>query len=786
MGQVVKVTIDGRPVEVPEGTLIVEAAKRVGVDIPVFCYHPRMKPYGACRQCLTEVERMPKLQIACATPVAEGMVIHTNTDRVLTARKAMLEFTLINHPLDCPICDKGGECDLQDLTFAHAAKLSRFREQKIHREKAVPLGPLVMLDQERCILCQRCIRFQDEVAGDPVLVLKNRGSHEVVDTVEGRVFDDRFSGNTIEMCPVGALTSRPYRFVARPWDLKVAASVCQHCPVGCNTRVSVRAGDVLRLLSRDNDAVDRGWLCDRGRFGYGFVRADERIVAPEADGQRVSWARALEAVDAALRGRGADAAVLGGASLTLEGQYLAARYARDVIGTPHVDHRLGGQRVLAPSSPGVIRDVDDADVVVLMETDPWEAFPVAGLRLRKAAVDRGVPVFSLNATPRGIPVPTLVPLGYRPGGLARVVMALVASLRHEAVEPWLEGTGIDAPALEPLARRLSEPGKALVFWDGRDASAGAIDALVAARGSAVTRVIVPGDEAASRGADVMGLRPDLDTGYRPVERAGMDARGILEAAADGRIDTLLVLGADLFHEFPDPELVERALARCDRVVALSVMRHETARRAHLLLPLAPWLESDGAVMNMEGRVQVIQAATDPADEAVADWAVLARMLGIEVHRARDVRRRIAQAIAELSGDLGGEGRVVGLVPPPAPAAEIAPMPPRPQGGLELLTGRLLEARGIGPEPYLAAVASTLEVRMHPADMAQRGLADGQPVELVAGERRLEATVRPGVGLAEGCAWVGDGARGRRLGSGFGPGVRVEVSALEVLAAGGAR
>src|SRR5207342_637340 len=298
-GKEITLIIDGREVSATEGEMLHDAAKRGDVEIPVFCYEPKLgEPVGACRMCLVEVEGIPKLQTSCSTAVKDGMVVHTQTDRVHHAQNAIVEFLLINHPLDCPVCDKGGECPLQDISFGWGGGRSRFIEPKRHFQKPLALSPLVAIDRERCILCYRCVRFSQEIAEDYQLVLEERGAHSYVSTFDGHPYVAPFSGNIIELCPVGALTSQPYRFRARPWDIEGAGSVCTLCPAQCNVHFTVRDERVLRVLGRDNAEVDDGWLCDKGRFGYQAVHVDERITTPMIrDGgelRPVSWERALD------------------------------------------------------------------------------------------------------------------------------------------------------------------------------------------------------------------------------------------------------------------------------------------------------------------------------------------------------------------------------------------------------------------------------------------------------------------------------------------------------------
>ncbi|HEV2061607.1 MAG TPA: 2Fe-2S iron-sulfur cluster-binding protein, partial [Solirubrobacteraceae bacterium] len=342
-------SIDGREVRAPANMMLVDAAKRGDVEIPVFCYEPKLgQPVGACRMCLVEVEGIPKLQTACSTPVKDGMVVHTQTGRVRDAQAAVVEFLLVNHPLDCPVCDKGGECPLQDISFGWGGGRSRFIEPKRHFQKPLALSPLVTIDRERCILCYRCVRFSQEVAEDYQLILAERGAETYVATFDGHPYVAPFSGNITELCPVGALLPKPYRFRARPWDIENSGSICTLCPSQCNVNFTVRDERVLRVLARDNSEVDDGWLCDKGRFAFQAVHVDEWVTRPMVrDGgelRPVSWERALsEAASGLARAKGRVGAVAGGQTTNEEG-FLLQRLVRDALESPHVDSSPLGSR----------------------------------------------------------------------------------------------------------------------------------------------------------------------------------------------------------------------------------------------------------------------------------------------------------------------------------------------------------------------------------------------------------------------------------------------------------
>ena len=395
-------TIDGREVNATENAMLVDAAKLGDVEIPVFCYEPKLgQPVGACRMCLVEIEGIPKLQTGCSTPVKDGMVVHTQSERVKEAQNSVVEFLLINHPLDCPVCDKGGECPLQDITFGWGRGTSRFIEPKRHFVKPLELSPTIAIDRERCILCYRCVRFSQEISEDYQLVLQERGAHSYVSTFDGHPYVAPFSGNIVELCPVGALTSLPYRFRARPWDIEDAGSVCTLCPSQCNVHFTVRDDRVLRVLARQHDDVDDGWLCDAGRFAYPALGGDERITEPLIrDGgelRPVSWERALQEAAAGLSRAGSRTGAIAGGQTSNEEGFLLSRLLREGLRSPHLDSRGAGtlplelHRALSdPALQAKVSDLEFAHSVLVLDADPIEDMPILDLRLRKGVRRHGM------------------------------------------------------------------------------------------------------------------------------------------------------------------------------------------------------------------------------------------------------------------------------------------------------------------------------------------------------------------------------------------------------------
>jgi NADH-quinone oxidoreductase subunit G len=458
-------SIDGREVQAPENAMLVDAAKYGDVEIPVFCYEPKLgNPVGACRMCLVEVEGIPKLQAGCATPVKDGMVVFTQSEKVREAQNAVVEFLLINHPLDCPVCDKGGECPLQDISFGWGRGRSRFIEPKRHFVKPLSLSPLIAIDRERCILCYRCVRYSQEVAEDYQLVFQERGASTFVATFDGHPYVAPFSGNIIELCPVGALTSVPYRFRARPWDIEQAGTICTLCPAQCNVSFTVRDERVLRVLARQNENVDDGWLCDKGRFAYQAVHVDERITQPlvrdGGDLRPVEWERALEEAASGLaRAKGRVGAIVGGETSNEEG-FLLARLMREALDSQDIDSRPAGgpptalrTALAAPQLQAALPDVEWASTVLVLDCEPVDDMPILDLRLRKGVRRHKLKLAVATSRPSALDRNAAAAVRFAPGAGEALLVALDAAL--SGGEPTT-ASGVDAAAVRNLAKLLRD------------------------------------------------------------------------------------------------------------------------------------------------------------------------------------------------------------------------------------------------------------------------------------------------------------------------------------------
>jgi NADH-quinone oxidoreductase subunit G len=738
--EMVSLTIDDHQISVPKGTLVIRAAELMGVQIPRFCDHPLLEPVGACRQCLVEVEGQRKPMASCTITCTPEMVVRTQltSEAANKAQHGVMELLLINHPLDCPVCDKGGECPLQNQAMSNGQADTRFTDVKRTFPKPINLSSQVLLDRERCVLCARCTRFSNQIAGDPFIELLERGALQQVGIADAEPFDSYFSGNTVQICPVGALTGTAYRFRARPFDLVSSPSVCEHCASGCAQRTDHRRGKVLRRLAGDDPEVNEEWNCDKGRWAFAYATQGDRIATPlvrDPDGSQrpASWSEAVAVAVRGLTAAGGRTGVLVGGRATLEDAYAYAKFARIVLGTNDIDFRTHAPsdeeaQFLAAAVAGrpmasSYADIESAPAVVLVGFEPEEESPIVFLRLRKAFRKRGLKVCSI------------APFATR--GLAKMGGSLVAT-----------PPGGEAAALDALTGEL-EPGTLILVGERLAGSPGAYSAAARLAASTGARLGWVPRRAGDRGAVEAGAAPNLLPGGRPVADAAARAevaaawhtdslpdavgRGTLEilaAAGDGSLRALLVGGVDL-DDLPDPEGARAALDSAPFVISLELRHSAVTDRADVVFPIAPVVEKAGTFMNWEGRQRPFDAALPP--QATSDMRVLAALadeVGVDLGL-----RDAATARAELTllGSWGGT--------PPAPP-DVAPAESsRPAAGQAVLAGwrMLLDAGRLQDgEAHLAGTARPTVVRLSQATAAEIGTADGDLVTV--------STARGGIAL----------------------------------------
>jgi NADH-quinone oxidoreductase subunit G len=759
----VTLAIDGKEVTVPAGTLIIRAAEQLGIEVPRFCDHPLLKPAGACRQCYVRVEGQPKLATSCTMTVAPGMTVRTqNSDpEVADAQRANIEFLLLNHPLDCPICDRGGECPLQDQALAYGPGDTRFREAKRVFPKPIPMSPLVGLDRERCILCARCTRFCDEISGDRFLELFARGAGERVSIAAGEDFRSPFSGNTVQICPVGALTSTPYRFAARPFDLTYGDSVCPHCSAGCNMRVDVRRGEVVRHLARDEYEVNDAWLCDKGRYAYRFPDSPERITTPlirDHGLEPASFGEVLTKIAGWVDG--ARVGVLTGGRLMDEDYYALSKLTRTVFRTNDLDHRRGrgapaAEMVAARTPMGVTyRDVERAPVILVVGLDAEQEVPILHLRIRKAA-RRGAKVFVIHP---------------RTTRLRDVAEHQLCRPEHQTyvLERIHDGDDGSETFEGRVAAALREAGAAAVVIAGERLAEHPLAADVAlsvaqrfgARFAFVTR------RANARGALRAGLHPAMLPGGRrvvnDVERGeveavwgrvgtggpGRSARQILEACARREIEVLFLIGVDPLHDFPDARLARRALANVRFKVVQGLELGGLEPYADAFLPAAAWSEREGNVTDWEGRSQRMRPVRGPLGLSRPDWEIFAGLAeamgrGLGFDSLEDLREEAAGLLAPRAVPVRatawtGTGR------------------PQLLGDLTLFSypllvdeGRMLE----GATELKAALEDPAFAEVHPDDAEKRGVQEGARVRVKTEAGELVLPVRITRDVAAGSVFV---------------------------------
>lgn len=746
----VAVTVNGVPHVARKGQLVIEAAADAGVYIPRFCYHERMTPVGKCRMCLVEADggRGPAVTVSCMVPVAPDMKIDTESPTVKRMQEGVLELLLANHPLDCPVCDKGGECPLQDQTMSHGPGESRFVEEKRHKEKPIPISDLVLLDRERCILCDRCTRFADEVAGDPLIHFIHRGNNTEVNTFPDDPFSSYFSGNTVQICPVGALTASPYRFKARPWDLAQVESTCTTCSVGCRVVVQSSRDELVRYQGVDSDPVNWGWLCDKGRFGFEATNSADRVRVPlvrQGDAfAEASWSAALNEAARLLKGAierdgAGSVAVLGGARGDNEGAYAWATLARS-LGVTHLDAQLADglpADVLLGLPRATIDEACSATTVVVLGVDLKEELPVLFLRVRDAASKRKARL--LEITPTETP---LTPLAYRsaryrPGEQARTVRQLLAE----------------------EATQLGKGNVVVVVGRGNLAEhpQATLDAIAELQAGLPGVRFLP----AVRRGNTIGA---LAAGLRP-QAGGLDAQGILEAAAAGRISCLVLLGADPLADVPDASLARKALANVGSLIAVDTGFTASNRSAAVVLPATAPGEHAGTTTNLEGRVTAL-AQKVTAGTPRPDWMIAVELgdrLGHDLGflTLADVSHELSVTVDAFApvtaGALEAERNGVLLdLPGTLTVAPSGTEPPTPNSyEYRLVVSRKLYDAGqlVAHSSSLAHLAPGARLHLHPLDADRLGASAGSLVKVTSPRTTLSLEVAPDAGIPRGTAWV---------------------------------
>lgn len=733
--QTVTLTIDGREVTVPKGTSVLQAGLDMGIHIPSFCWHPKLKSVGSCRMCYVEIEKMPKLAVSCSTECMDGMVVQTQSDKVKQGRKAVLEFTLLNHPLDCPTCDKGGECDLQNLTFRHGYDDSRYDfTKRRHIPEGVDstfddlrIGPEIILNRNRCILCYKCVRSNKEAFGEYDLGAFERGNHTEINAAPGRQVNNPFSGNLVEICPVGALTNTDWRYKIRVWLTSQTASICPYTSSGTNITFykEDHKQKIFRVTSRRNDAIDDGWLADVTRYGYQSVMADDRLKTPliKKDGKQVraTWDEALDLVAKRLKeiddtkGNVCIGGLIG-SHLDNATMHSFNTLMRKVIGTPNVDHRTSYRMLpvsgatpstILASRPFSIAEIDDSDVIVTFATDLLREHPNEYLRIRKASNFRHARIVSI--TPYAVKNADIAALEivYKPGTDEQVINAIcLAALDNGLVDPAAAGAlksrltpgsaaeactlaGIDHDDITAVARLLAG-GKKVTFIVGEGCALSMQRDLIAAAVANLNKlmgldhrgqVALLARQSNSKGAEKLGLLPypapavkaglEKIWGTFPDKEAPTTDRMLVHMKKEA-INACLIMGANPIMLYPDREFAREGLERLDFLVACDLFETDTTEIADVVLPLASWAEFAGGYVNLEGRHQTTEAAIRPRFESKPGYEILAEI-------ARRMGGDLFASAAERDDQIAQLLAIDHTLPWPSDYLDVAPAPDEPSG-----------------------------------------------------------------------------------------------------------
>lgn len=725
----VNLTIDGRSISVPKGTTVYQAAKLLGIDIPVFCYQDRMPPFGACRMCLVEVEKIGKLQTSCTLEAAEGMVVNTMSATAVKGREDIIEFLLINHPLDCPICDRGGECPLQEHAYNHGPGLSRFFEEKRRFKKPLPLGPVLMLDRERCIICARCTRFGDLIAGDHALEFIDRGYRTEVGTPDGNPVESKFIGNTIMICPVGALTSQVYRFRARPWDNDATNSTCTLCPVGCSMILDSRDGEIMRTRSQENKEVNDIWLCDKGWFGYEFSASEERLDKPlirrYGKLEIASWDEATTLIAQKIKEAEPNGklAGLGGDPLTVEENYLFQKLIREGAGVNHIDHRVGTP-ILGLEEEGVppgmnisIGECEQLSYVYLLGLDITEEFPVIWLRL-KQAINRGA---SVNY------------FGYFAPEISRL-------LKKNVIHTPGKELDIFKQHFSNLSE-LTKDGKKGALFVGSQYLANANRQAILAelvnlcQATPNLSLNIMEGHGNSHGARLAGMRPDLDS----KNNLGLNAIQIIETAAKEGWDYLHIAGANPAKKYPS-KIWNAVRSKLKFLIVQDIFLTETAQQADVVLPAYCYVEKGGSFINIEGRVQRLLPGKILPENCKSDAEIftqIAQKLNIELNLDSQFAKKLQQE--RLPNERSN----------PISQKSVTTLK-LPDGSLYAVFSPQLFDHGVrmNHNPHVIKLAKEPRFRLHPNEGAKRDLKNGDTIGISANGNTVQGKIKLDEGVAE--------------------------------------
>ena len=802
----VSITVDGKKVIAKPGELLIDACERNGTYIPRFCHHSRMQPVGMCRMCLVEIDtgRGPALQPSCMIECSNEMVVDTKSEKTIKAQEGVLEFLLVNHPLDCPICDKGGECPLQDQTMTFGAGESRFIEEKRTYRKPIPVNENVFLDRERCVLCDRCTRFADQVAGDSLIHFIDRGNKTQVNTYPDQPFSSYFSGNTVQICPVGALTAAPFRFKARPWDLTEVESTSTFDSVGSRVSVQESRDRVLRFMGIDSDSVNWGWLTDKERFIFEAYSNENRLVEPLITNKLVegnkgqflatSWSEAYERIKNAVAETTPERiAVIGGSRLTNEAQYVWSKITKGIIGTDNIDAQLGdgfSPEVLLSLNPTTIDETcKQGGVIILLGGDPKEELGALYLRLRHAIVQDQCKLIELTPTKTGLSKLATHSIRVPPGKTSEAVKAL---------------SGEPSEFEDDILKELLEVGKIIKKSDSVSVLLGrtslAETSSIVEEGAIILQEYLP--KAAFlpllrrgniNGAIDMGLSPGLLPGRcnleegseelqnnwpkRPTHK-GFNTKETLEAAVNGQIDVLVLLASDPLRDFPDSQLVKEAFERIETVIAVDIFATDSVLQADIVLPAATTTEIDGSFTNLEGRISPIRKSVTPPGTARPDWMIALDLVQYLAPSAgpttfKELCEEISK-VSEIHKDLDlskveqidQEGVLLNRALRKAQTTPVK-IPKQKANSFRLIVTRSMYDRGVlaAHSAALKGLAPGSQIKANPEDMEKLGITSESTVRLIGSKGEIRTRLTPDRGTARGtihALWNQEGPDIRKL------------------------